>query len=45
MATSYSLALLCSTELVGIPEIICKATATSPVGTYDITIRNHSEGA
>ena len=29
-------------ELVGIPEITCEATATSPVGTYDIIIKKGS---
>ena len=35
-------------ELVGIPEITCEATTTSPVGTYDIviskgTVTNHKD--
>ena len=30
------------TELVGVPEITCEATATSPVGTYDIIIKKGS---
>ena len=29
-------------ELVGIPEITCEATASSPVGTYDIVISKGS---
>lgn len=29
-------------ELVGTPEITCEATATSPVGTYDIIIKKGS---
>ena len=29
-------------ELVGIPEITCEATVTSPVGTYDIIIKKGS---
>ena len=29
-------------ELVGVPEITCEATTTSPVGTYDIIIKKGS---
>ena len=28
--------------LVGVPEITCEATATSPVGTYDIVVKHGS---